>query len=225
MKIPPLNVKIKRCILNGQMYDLLSYEKYAESNDLVSSSTAVEMTYKDTDIILPYKGKITNNKPNIPGIYNAGCIDFIVYPDDNFITDYIPQKIISMDNHTAMKEILKKEEMLSKMDEPWITSPDNITRFPIVEGDQPEMICLKSALNEKKIDFDKYAPRFGVNFPNGKRQMKNKSATLNIIKRFCEKCDMEAILTLRDKNNDVPNPIGREITVSLTEDYYNEDED
>jgi hypothetical protein len=35
--------------------------------------------------------------------------------------------------------------------------------------------------------------------------------------------DMEALLTLRDKSPDVPNPIGREITVSLTDGYSDED--
>ena len=78
------------------------------------------------------------------------------------------------------------------------------------------MVCLKEALNAKNIDFDKYAPRFGANFPNDKRQLKSNSATLNIIKRFCENCDMEARLILQDKNPGVPNPIGRRIEVSLT---------
>ena len=97
------------------------------------------------------------------------------------------------------------------MTEPWITSPDNITTFPISSDDQPEMKALKLALNAKHIDFDKYAPRFGSNFPNDKRQLKNPSATLNIIKRFCDNCDMECELVFKDKNTGVPNPMNKEI--------------
>ena len=73
------------------------------------------------------------------------------------------------------------------------------------------------ALNAKHIDIDKYAGRFGENFPNDKRQLKNNNATLKIIKRFCENCDMEAILIFKDKNPDVPNPMNKEVVVSLTE--------
>jgi hypothetical protein len=36
---------------------------------------------------------------------------------------------------------------------------------------------------------------------------------------------MEAVLIFRDKNPNVPNPIGREISVSLTDGYINDDED
>lgn len=224
MNIAPLNVNLSKCILNGQMYDLMSYQEYSNNEALRISSTAVRENYKGNDIILPYKGKMSS-QPVSPGIYNAGCVDFCVYPDSNMVQQYIPNKIIDINNKMAIKDILEKEDIIARLDEPWITSPDNITKFPITESDQPEMVCLKSALNEKNIDFDKYSPRFGDNFPNDKRQLKNHSVTLNIIKRFCKKCDMEAILILRDKNPNVPNPIGKEISVSLTEDYSGEDEE
>lgn len=221
--IAPLNVKLKRCIIGGQMYDLVSYDDYIEQEPMRSNSTAIMEEYKGDNIVLPYRGKFSGQQV-LPGIYNAGCIDFCVYPDENMTSQYIPNKIIDINNTMAMKDILEKEDVMARLDEPWITSPDNITKFPINDADQPEMVCLKTALNEKEIDFDKYSPRFGDNFPNDKRQLKNNGATLNIIKRFCEKCDMEAILTLRDKNQNVPNPIGREISVSLTEDYFGEDD-
>ena len=221
--IAPLNVKLKRCIIGGQMYDLVSYDDYIEQEPMRSNSTAIMEEYKGDNIVLPYRGKFSGQQV-LPGIYNAGCIDFCVYPDENMTSQYIPYKIIDINNTMAMKDILEKEDVMARLDEPWITSPDNITKFPINDADQPEMVCLKTALNEKEIDFDKYSPRFGDNFPNDKRQLKNNGATLNIIKRFCEKCDMEAILTLRDKNQNVPNPIGREISVSLTEDYFGEDD-
>jgi hypothetical protein len=86
------------------------------------------------------------------------------------------------------------------------------------------MRALKMALNAKHIDIDKYAGRFGENFPNDKRQLKNNNATLKIIKRFCENCDMEAFLTFRDKSDDVPNPMGTEIVVSLTDNYFDSNE-
>ena len=50
-------------------------------------------------------------------------------------------------------------------------------------------------------------------------RLKNNQITLNIIKRFCTNLDMEALLVLKDKNPDVPNPLNKEVVVSLTEGY------
>lgn len=221
----PLNINIRRGVINGQMKELLTYDEYVNNEDHIDiSSTSLLERDKNGDMLaLPVKGKLsTGQQPTNPGIYSAGCVDFVVFPEDKDKINYIPSKIIEMDNHTAIKDILEKEDTLSRLSEPWITSPDKITVFPISEDDQPEMVCLKTALNAKEIDFDKYSVRFGENSPNDKRQLKNHSATLKIIKRFCDKCDMEAILILRDKNPKVPNPIGRDIVVSLTENYSDE---
>ena len=38
-----------------------------------------------------------------------------------------------------------------------------------------------------------------------------------MVERLCRGLDIQATLTLRDKSDNVPNPIGREITVDLTE--------
>lgn len=220
--IKPLSIKVTRCVINGQMYDLMNYEEFSNQKEKLSNCAVLE-EYNGNQIVLPNRGNY-NGQSN-PGIYNAGCIDFVVYPDDNNISQYIPSKIIDMSNNTPIKEMLERKDIIAKLDEPWITSPDNITQFTIAEDDKPEMRCLKTALNKKHVDIDKYAARFGDNFPNDKRQLKNSSATLNIIKRYCDHMDMEALLTLRDKNPNVPNPIGTEITVSLTENYCEEDEE
>lgn len=225
MNFEPLNIKISKTVMNGQMYELVDYNDYGKQSELYSNSQepiAFKEKVDGKDIVLPFKGDYSG-KPINPGVYNAGPIDFIIYPDEDNIDKYIPEEIIEFNNMSKMQDILERQKTLVKLREPWITTPDNITKLPINNDDNPEMVCLKTAINEKEIDLDKYSVRFGDNFPNDKRQLKNSGATLNIIKRFCDKCDMEALLTLRDKNPDVPNPIGREITVSLTE-IENEEE-
>ena len=219
MDIKPLDVTINRCVIDGKMLDIVDYERFASDPSTHNSSIGILENYEGRQIVLPYKGKDNPEvKTTTPGVYDAGCIDFVIHPSDEDLDKYTPEEIIDFNNHDSMKDILEKEETLSKLNEPWITSPDNITQFPISDNDRPEMICLKSALNAKKIDFDRYSDRFGDNYPNDKRQLKNNGATLNIIKRFCDKCDMEALLILRDKNPNVPNPMGVEICVSLTDD-------
>ena len=217
MEIPPLNVSVKKAAIDGKVVDVIDYEEYRKnlSSYQDRNDVAVETKYNNEDILLPIKGKYSQNSSN-PGIYNAGWIDFLIYPSEGFVNKYIAKDVISMNNTDDIKDLIKAGDEAKKLDEPFITSPDNITNIPIKDDDQPEMIALKTALNSKNIDIDKYAGRFGDNFPNDKRQLKSKSATLNIIKRYCENCDMEAVLTLRDKNPDVPNPMNREVTVILT---------
>ena len=213
--IAPLNISIKRGVVDGQLYEIHEYEEFAKIKDPVGSVAILEKI-DNQDIVLPYRGKY-NGQQSTPGVYNAGCIDFVIKPTEDQMEHYLPKKIVEISNTSSMKEIMESRDVISRMSEPWITTPDNITTFNIVEEDQPEMRCLKTAINCKQIDFDKYSSRFGDNYPNDKRQLKNNSVTLTMAKRFCDKLDMEAILILRDKNLDVPNPMNKEIRVSLTD--------
>ena len=224
MEIPPLKVSITKAAINGQVVDVVDYDEYSSHIDCYSgrNDVAIPVDMRGREILLPIKGSYSSNV-TLPGVYNAGCVDFLIYPDEAFAERYIPKDFISMSNTDDIRELIKNGDAARKLDEPFITSPDSITCIPIKETDQPEMKGLKMALNAKNIDIDKYAARFGDNYPNDKRQLKNSNATLKIIKRFCENCDMEAILTFRDKNPDVPNPMNTEITVSLTDEIDEED--
>ena len=224
MEIPPLKVSITKAAINGQVVDVVDYDEYSSHIDCYSgrNDVAIPVDMRGREILLPVKGRYSSNV-TLPGVYNAGCVDFLIYPDEAFAERYIPKDFISMSNTDDIRELIKNGDAARKLDEPFITSPDSITCIPIKDTDQPEMKGLKMALNAKNIDIDKYAARFGDNYPNDKRQLKNSNATLKIIKRFCENCDMEAILTFRDKNPDVPNPMNTEITVSLTDEIDEED--
>ena len=217
MELKPLSVNTKVCSLRGNFYNIATYDEYVENKQL--TDLAIEKEVDGVNIILPVRGKYSS-KVTQPGIYDAGCIDFIIYPEN--INDYVPNKIVQMNNQDDIKEMVKKKNIINRLDEPWITSPDNITVITIDEEDSGAMKGLKSAINAKNIDLDKYGPRFGDNFNNDKRQLKNKNVTLNIIQRFCENLDMEALITFRDKSPNVPNPMGTEIVVSIN-DEYNED--
>lgn len=218
MNIPPLDVSVTKAATNGHIVDVIKYEDYSKDPEKYrdSNNAAVLFNHKGKDLLLPVRGRYSANV-SLPGVYNAGSIDFVVYPDEAFADRYVPKQFVSMSNNDDIEKLIKNGEAIRKLDEPFITSPDEVTCIPIRQSDQPEMKGLKEALNAKKIDIDKYAPRFGQNFPNDKRQLRNNSATIKIIKRFCENCDMEALLIFKDKSPDVPNPIGKEIVISLTE--------
>lgn len=227
--IPPLDIKTRRVILNnGQMYEALTYEEYAKLPQelLDSSHIGVIVTDKNDinkEICLPYRGEYSG-RPINPGIYSAGCIDFEVLPNEATKIDYIPKGDIQISSNESMEEVLEKQKEYRQIGNSMlINDTDNVTRFEIAENDQPAMRLLKMALNQKAINIDDYAGRFGDNFPNDKRQLKNNNVTLNILSRFCDKCDMELLLTIQDANSDVPNPMGTPITLSITDAYRGED--
>lgn len=211
--INPLQVSIKKGVIDGKMMDLMSYDEYVLYKDVYQQPALYE-NVNGTDIALPCRENYSENS-NLPGIYNAGPIDFIVYPNKENIDKYIPERVVEMNNNMSVKEVIKAQSTIQQINEPYITTPDKITTFNIDPYDEPEMKGLKEALNDKAIDFDSYGKRFGVNFPNDKRGMNQHSATIKVLKRFGKNCDMDILLTFRDKNEDVPNPMGKEVTISL----------
>lgn len=225
MDISKLSITVNKTSINGKMYDVLSYDEYVNTKNINKDITdiAVEVGKEDNIMILPFRGLYSGHQLT-PGIYEAGCVSFAVKPDPGLVNSYKP-KVVSISNLSDIQEIINNSEVIRKMDEPFLTPDSEVTAIPIKETDQPEMKALKMAINAKHIDLDKYAARFGINYNNDKRQLKNSSATLNIIKRYCDNCDMEAVLTIRDKSPDVPNPMKTEITISLTDDSYQNNED
>lgn len=227
MDINPLNnITISSTIIDGDSYNVLDYDDYRNSKSLwEASNLAVKRNYNGDTMVLPFRGNY-NDKASQPGIYNAGSLDIVILPDEKEKSKYTNIPIISISSNDDIKSIIEKEKVLSKLAEPWITNPDNITCINIKDDDEPSMKCLKEAINLKKCDLDKYASRFGDNYPNDKRQLKNNNVTLKIIKRFCDNLDMEAYLTIKDKSLDSPNPMGKSITISLSSgEFINNDEE
>lgn len=211
MNIEPLNININKAAINGNIYDVYTYDDYKKQENLCDKS-AVLVDYKDTQLLLPVKGEYKSQIT--PGIYNAGCIDICVFPEDK--ESYIPDKIININNNDDIRDVYLKQQDINKLIEPWISNPDNVTTFTIYPDDQPEMEGLKRAWNEKKANFDDYGSLFGDNFPNDKRLMKNHTATLKMIKRFANNFDMEVEMIFRDKSSDISNPMNTEIHCILT---------
>ena len=223
-KLKPLDISMTKGVLNGQVYDIVSMEQYKKFKQAKEGSleniAVVSKTEDGEEVVLPV---ITDKpySPNVitPGVYPVGPANILKYPRQQDLKKYQKSNVnmVNFSNNDSLEQILEKKESLRSFSEPWVTSTDNTTLCPISEDDQPEMIAIKSALNAKHVDFNAYAPRFGVNFPNNKRQLNNNSATLKFLKTFCECLDLDAELTIKDKNPNVPNPMNKVIHVSLTD--------
>ena len=220
-RIKPLDINIRRTISNGKVLEVVDYDTYGKNPEKYIGRNDVGIEVEDKKhgetLVLPLRDTYSGN-PISPGVYNAGPLDFYVMPDEATYKKYIPGKTVSLSNTMDAKELIEAGESLSRLDEQFITTPDNITRIPVTSLDEPEMKGLKTAINEKNIDLDTYSARFGNNYPNDKRQLQNHGATLNIIKRYGKNLDMEVLLVFKNRNDNVPNPLKKDIVVSLTED-------
>lgn len=213
-----LNNSVSSAMIKGESYNVLDYKDFYESKALWGmGSIAVKEQVGEDTYILPYRGEYNEKANNQPGIYSAGSLSFEVFPTkESDEENYKNIPVITISSNDDIESILEKENVLSKLAEPWITSPDNITQIVIKDTNDPAMKLLKTSINQKQCDMDKYQSRFGQNYPNDKRQLNNDTVTLKIINRYCENLDMEAILTIRDKEPGVPNPLKNPISISLS---------
>lgn len=195
--------------VNGLIYDVVTIEEYQNNRELYDNKfTAIE---KD-GILYP----IVKNK-NTPGYFNGGGLfGQYIQPAPDQIDNYSANNIIDFNSATSMKEVMNKSASLRNMEKEILCSSDNKFKPVIDEKDDIEMKALKEAVIAKDIDLDKYGYRFGANYVNDKRLFKNNSLSLGKLKTISNALDIKLTLTLEDKNENVPNPIGRVIKVVIT---------
>lgn len=207
---------MKKSKVEGRILEVVSYDEYTEHPDLYQNNgTGVEFEKDGKTYVLPHRS--TSYIDDRPGIYKSGCINRFVFPTKEREEAYT-QEIIDLSDVENISQLAQKIEQVRDIEREILTTPDNIYMPNITDKDTPIMRGLKEAVIAKNIDIDKYADRFGDNFPNDKRQFKREDITLFMFERMCDKLDMKAQLTISDKNPNVPNPIGRSIVIDLIND-------
>ena len=204
---------MKKAKVDGRIIDIID-SKYAishGSSDEVSNAGVIH-----EGIIYP----IRNKNDNRPGYYIRSRW-YGIYRQFNKQEEkeYIAteENIIDFSDKTKIRDIINTQNKLRSMESAVLTSADNIT-IPIDDQhDRPEILGLKEAIRCKHIDLDKYAPRFGANYNNDRRLLDKNSITLAKLIAYGNALDMEISLTFKDKSPDIPNPIGKEITVIVTD--------
>ena len=213
---------LKKASIQGKMVDVISYETLQNNRDLYSSGpVAIEAEHNGNKYILPYNPDAAHQSLDTPGVYKISQnadIDVFVYPDNKYQEQEYQPEVIDFGNSKNIQEYIEKRDRIKDIEKDILTSPDNIFRPPLNDHDSPEMRGLKEAIIAKHIDIDKYADRFGENFPNDKRKMKDDKITLFLLKRMCETLDMKAELIISDVSPEVPNPIGYQIHINITDD-------
>lgn len=201
----------KKMRINDRIYDVTTLDDYIKNKDAyIPQYTAIHDP--ETNLVLPVKNRYENG---VGIVVNSG-VSYVQEPDNENREEYRDIKIIDFDNTKSIHDMMEKQRVVKSLERDILTSPDNIFMPKIFDDDSPEMKALKNAVLDKNIDLDKYEHRFGSNYNNDKRLFNKNTISLSMLKRVCDALDIEATLTLTDKGEDVPNPIGRTIEVKLT---------
>lgn len=193
--------------IKNVMYDVCTLEQYTQNpNQYLKNHTAIV----EGEYLYP----VLSATQIGPGVHvNPGMISYFQTPTDN-IEEYKKENAIRFDDVKDIATMIDKLDAVKKIEDDVLTSADNIFSVKIKPGDTPEMVALKTAVNEKKIDLDKYEHRFGSNYHNDKRLFNKPSISLGMLKRVTSALDMQVTMTIED-TPDAPNPIGRKIEVQL----------
>lgn len=219
----------KFAILGDKQVNVYSLEKFVQNQNILikDDQSAIEVDHDGTPTILPVREKVSDDMSK-PGIYmDDGPLAFISYPvtpEEEKIYCPSEDKIFDMRNIITMQEfITKKEEYDQTVTSLLETDPmdDSIFKPPFLKTDTPEMRALKEAIVLKAVDIDKYASRFGDNFPNDKRKFKDDNITSFMMKRICDNMDIQVDMVFRDANPNVPNPMGKVVKVNMVPGFGN----
>lgn len=202
-------MEMKKAKLNNKMYDVTSLENYVQHRDIYDQQyTAIEVD----DMVLPVIGRIDERI----GICISGPVAFYNPPQKDRMNEFSSSNIIDFNKARSMGEIIQKQEYVKSLENEIIVNSENIFEPRIDDNDSPEIKALKGAVIAKQIDINAYAPRFGSNFANDKRLFNSDKISLVKLRKIANALDMRCTLTLEDKSPNVPNPIGKAISVEIT---------
>lgn len=211
-------MSLEKAKIEDVIYDVISLDEFYQNPNGWNSYTAIK---GDDGYIYPIRTRTDSR----PGFYPTGALDFFKPPSYGEANTYSQQNVINFRDATNLREIIMTQQRLERAERTVLTTIDNVFIPEISENDTPEMKALKEAVVEKHIDLDKYEPRFGPNYNNDKRLLKKKSITFGKLRSICNALDIKASITIEDASGDVPNPIGRSITVELTGETASLDEE
>ena len=200
---------MKKALINNRLYDVVDMEEYTQNRDLYNPKfTAIEAHNK----VFPIKSK---NDSGVGMYYqNNGLVCEVKKPNPDDTT-YDASNIIDYSDCKTVSDIIKTNDLVRDIENEILTTKENIFQLNIGPDDTPEMKAVKEAINLKQVDIKNYENRFDQ-FQNDIRLLKGKSITLGKLISTCDKFDISAELTLRDREG-CANPMNTELKIDLTE--------
>ena len=215
----------KRADIGGVLTDIIPMEQYLDNQDVYATSNVAMVCERDgKKYVLPAR-KATDLRP---GYYTQGsnCVAFARLPSSDCDTDYnYDDVVIDFSKEKTIQGIMEKQNQCRNIEYANLCNPDSIFIPAIDQDDSPLMKGFKEATIAKHFDISKYKDRFGANYLNDIRQYQKNDITIKMIERICDNIDQDVYVTFKDKPGDIPNPMGREITVKITGNGNNEEEE
>ena len=215
----------KRADIGGVLTDVIPMEQYLDNQDVYATSNVAMVCERDgKKYVLPAR-KATDLRP---GYYTQGsnCVAFARLPSSDCDTNYnYDDVVIDFSKEKTIQGIMEKQNQCRNIEYANLCNPDSIFIPAIDQDDSPLMKGFKEATIAKHFDISKYKDRFGANYLNDIRQYQKNDITIKMIERICDNIDQDVYVTFKDKPGDIPNPMGREITVKITGNGNNEEEE
>ena len=202
---------MKKIEIEGKLYNVTNIDDYTDHPDLYTPKfTAIEVP---GNCVLPIKNRTTDSGPGI--YYQPGAMVSLVEKPSN-MAEYSSDKIIDFTNPKCIGEVFEKQQIIRDIQDEIMTTSDNVLCLKIGDNDTPEMKALKTAINLKHIDTKQYEDRFDQ-FQNDMRLLKGNSITLGKLISISSALDISVDLTIRDRDENTPNPMNQTIVIDLTE--------
>ena len=218
-------VSKREILINGRLCEVVDIDQYNKNKDAyLPGYVAIDIGVGDYIYpVVPF----TSNDPGIYVRQNAP-FSYVRDPEPEEDKQYRRSSMIDYGDASSFKEFVDKQNMVRELENDILSSKDNIFSPAIDPDDSPAMTALKEAVIQKQLDLDKYEPRFGSNYNNDKRIFNKPNISLPMLVRMCNALDIKATLILEDQQmedgSETPNPIGRKISVELTDVQNNSEE-
>lgn len=203
-------MSFEKARIDSRIYDVITEEEYYRSPSAYDPRfTAIK--FRDGNVY-----PIRNVSDHRPGFYQLGGMSYFKLAPPSEYHTYSQQNIINFSDSSGIREIIQAQQQLASEERIILTSIDNLFTPNISPNDKPEMMALKQAVIDKKIDIDKYEQRLGANFNNDKRLFRRDSISFKKLVKICDALDIKVTMTFSDTDPDVPNPMATQRTVVIT---------
>lgn len=209
---------MKKAKIDNTIYDVISMEDFKTNRKIYERSAGPIAIEKENGILYP----IRTPSDTRCGFYpksDKNSADFFIEPDEGQTELFTASAtIIDFTAAKNLREVIEAQDKLNRAERSILTTADNITVPEVTDTDTPFMKAIKTTILQKRVDLDKYAHRFGNNYPNDKRLLRKNDMTLQKGITYAECLDFDMYLIITDAGADVPNPVGDPIVVRLTGD-------
>jgi hypothetical protein len=196
----------KKARISDKLYTVVEKEEFIKCPDIYPiATTAIETN----DRVLPLVNKTDRDNS---GVYFGGAIFEYRGNVDKYNKENI--ELINLSDARSMKELIHKQERVKDINKSILESADDIYVPTYFDTDTAEMRIFKEGIEAKHMCLKNYANAIeestGSTFNNDRRLIEKDSITFSKMKGLATAFDMEVELIIRDKSENVPNPMNKE---------------